>query len=156
MEKFEFQSEKGRAGEKIPAGNSLKKKAKLALAGLAFLGNIGSNDAVAQEKKDALPKEDGKEQVDSIFENDVATIDSVKTFLNDYLINGEFENHYDMGRGILHNIKRANAEVEYYDANGDGSKKFDVRIADFDIHEGDSLILEEWDPDTKSYTGRKL
>lgn len=35
-------------------------------------------------------------------------------------------------------------------------KKFDVRVADFDIKEGDTLILEEWDPKTKAYTGRKI
>jgi len=27
-------------------------------------------------------------------------------------------------------------------------------LADFDIQEGDTLILEEWDPETKEYTGR--
>ena len=37
-----------------------------------------------------------------------------------------------------------------------GRKKFDLRLADFDISEGDTLILEEWDPETKGYTGRKL
>ena len=37
-----------------------------------------------------------------------------------------------------------------------GKKKFDLRLADFDISEGDTLILEEWDPETKEYTGRKL
>ena len=35
-----------------------------------------------------------------------------------------------------------------------GKKRFDVRMADFDIKEGDTLVLEEWDPKTKSYTGR--
>ena len=37
-----------------------------------------------------------------------------------------------------------------------GEKKFDVRIADFDIKEGDTLILEEWDENKKEYTGRKI
>lgn len=37
-----------------------------------------------------------------------------------------------------------------------GKKKFDLRLADFDIKEGDILILEEWNPETKEYTGRKL
>jgi len=37
-----------------------------------------------------------------------------------------------------------------------GKKRFDLRIADFDIKEGDTLILEEWNPETKKYTGRKL
>jgi len=37
-----------------------------------------------------------------------------------------------------------------------GEKKFDVRIADFDVEEGDTLILEEWDENKKEYTGRKI
>ena len=35
-------------------------------------------------------------------------------------------------------------------------QRFDLRLADFDIKEGDTLILEEWNPETKKYTGRKL
>ncbi len=37
-----------------------------------------------------------------------------------------------------------------------GKKKFDLRLADFDIKEGDTLILEEWNPEKKEYTGRKI
>ena len=37
-----------------------------------------------------------------------------------------------------------------------GEKKFDVRIADFEINEGATLMLEEWDEDKKEYTGRKV
>jgi ASC-1-like (ASCH) protein len=37
-----------------------------------------------------------------------------------------------------------------------GKKKFDLRLADFPVKEGDILILEEWDPKKKEYTGRKL
>jgi hypothetical protein len=29
-------------------------------------------------------------------------------------------------------------------------------VADFDVKEGDVLILEEWNPETKEYTGRKI
>lgn len=36
-----------------------------------------------------------------------------------------------------------------------GKKRFELRLADFNIQEGDNLILEEWDPETKQYTGRK-
>lgn len=35
-------------------------------------------------------------------------------------------------------------------------KKFNLCLADFDISEGDTLVLEEWNPETKEYTGRKL
>ena len=37
-----------------------------------------------------------------------------------------------------------------------GKKKFEVRLADFRVKKGDVLILEEWNPRTKKYTGRKL
>ena len=37
-----------------------------------------------------------------------------------------------------------------------GKKKFDLRVADFDVKEGDTLILEEWNPETKQYTGRSI
>jgi len=38
----------------------------------------------------------------------------------------------------------------------DGTKTFDMRIADFECKEGDILVLKEWDPKTKAYTGRIL
>lgn len=37
-----------------------------------------------------------------------------------------------------------------------GKKNFDLRLADFEVKEGDALILEEWNPQTQSYTGRTL
>lgn len=36
-----------------------------------------------------------------------------------------------------------------------GKKKYELRLNDFEINEGDTLVLEEWDPKTKEYTGRK-
>jgi len=44
---------------------------------------------------------------------------------------------------------------ELFEAVSSGKKNFDWRLNDFDIKEGDTLILEEWDPETKEYTGRK-
>jgi len=38
----------------------------------------------------------------------------------------------------------------------EGKKTADVRLADFKINEGDTLILEEYDPVKKSYTGRVI
>ncbi|KYK27130.1 hypothetical protein AYK26_00350 [Euryarchaeota archaeon SM23-78] len=38
----------------------------------------------------------------------------------------------------------------------DGKKNADVRVADFKVKEGDTLVLEEYDPKTKKYTGRVL
>ena len=37
-----------------------------------------------------------------------------------------------------------------------GEKKFEFRVADFDVQKGDELVLEEWDPGTKAYTGRTI
>jgi ASC-1-like (ASCH) protein len=45
---------------------------------------------------------------------------------------------------------------EYFDAIEQGKKKFELRLADFDVQEGDTLVLEEWDPKTKQYTGRTI
>lgn len=45
---------------------------------------------------------------------------------------------------------------EYFNLVSSGKKKFELRLADFDIQEGDTLVLEEWDPKTKEYTGRTI
>ena len=45
---------------------------------------------------------------------------------------------------------------EYFELVLAGKKRFDLRVADFDIEEGDILALEEWNPQTKEYTGRKI
>ena len=45
---------------------------------------------------------------------------------------------------------------EYFEKILDGKKTFELRLNDFEINEGDTLILKEWDPDTKEYTGREV
>ena len=45
---------------------------------------------------------------------------------------------------------------EYFEQIVSGKKKFELRLADFKVNEGDVLVLEEWDKDTKEYTGRKI
>jgi ASC-1-like (ASCH) protein len=45
---------------------------------------------------------------------------------------------------------------EIFEAIKSGKKRFEIRVADFKLKEGDTLILEEWDPKTKKYTGRKI
>ena len=45
---------------------------------------------------------------------------------------------------------------EYFELVKSGKKRFELRLADFDIKEGDTLILEEWNPKTKEYTGRTI
>ena len=37
-----------------------------------------------------------------------------------------------------------------------GKKGFDLRVADFKVKEGDTLVLQEFDPRKKKYTGRKI
>jgi len=46
--------------------------------------------------------------------------------------------------------------TEYFEKIKSGKKKFEVRMADFPIKEGDTLVLEEYDPKTKTYTGRSI
>ena len=45
---------------------------------------------------------------------------------------------------------------EYFEEIRSGKKKLELRLADFEVREGDTLVLEEWDPDRKEYTGRKI
>jgi len=45
---------------------------------------------------------------------------------------------------------------EYFEAVASGKKNYDLRINDEEIQEGDTLVLEEWDPKTKRYTGRRI
>ena len=45
---------------------------------------------------------------------------------------------------------------EYFEAVASGKKKYELRLNDFTVNEGDKLILEEWDPKIKKYTGRKI
>ncbi len=44
----------------------------------------------------------------------------------------------------------------YFEGLLSGKKTFELRLNDFEIEEGDTLVLEEWDPQTKTYTGRTL
>jgi hypothetical protein len=44
----------------------------------------------------------------------------------------------------------------YFDAVLEGNKTFELRLNDFDVQEGDILVLKEWNPITKTFTGREL
>lgn len=37
-----------------------------------------------------------------------------------------------------------------------GEKKVELRLADFECNPDDVLILKEWNPETKEYTGRTV
>lgn len=45
---------------------------------------------------------------------------------------------------------------EFFEKVASGEKKWELRLADFEISPGDTLILEEWNPKTKQYTGRSM
>lgn len=45
---------------------------------------------------------------------------------------------------------------KYFQAIIDGKKKFELRLAGFQCEEGDLLVLKEWDPNTKEFTGRQV
>lgn len=45
---------------------------------------------------------------------------------------------------------------EYFQQIMNKTKKFELRLADFELKENDTLILEEYDPETNTYTGRKV
>ena len=45
---------------------------------------------------------------------------------------------------------------EWFEVVLSGKKKYDLRLDDFEIQPGDTLVLEEWDPKTKAYTGRSV
>jgi len=37
-----------------------------------------------------------------------------------------------------------------------GERRLDLRLADFKVKVGDKLLLREWDPKTRKYTGREM
>lgn len=48
---------------------------------------------------------------------------------------------------------------EYFDLIVSGTKKYEFRVADFEVDDGDTLVLEEWDsldPTTRKPTGRVI
>ena len=45
---------------------------------------------------------------------------------------------------------------EYFQKILDGIKTFELRLADFECNPGDVLVLKEYNPKTKQYSGRVL
>lgn len=45
---------------------------------------------------------------------------------------------------------------EYFRLIKSHKKNVETRLADFKISAGDNLVLKEWDPKKKQYTGRSL
>ena len=44
----------------------------------------------------------------------------------------------------------------YFEKIASGDKTFELRLADWECNPGDNLLLREWDPNTKQYTGREI
>ena len=55
-------------------------------------------------------------------------------------------------------MKRIEKKIwpKYFEKVLSGEKKFELRLADFDIEKGDTLVLREWNPETKDYTGSEI
>lgn len=45
---------------------------------------------------------------------------------------------------------------EYFEEILAGRKRFELRLGDFSVSRGDSLLLQEWDPKADAYTGREI
>ncbi len=45
---------------------------------------------------------------------------------------------------------------KFFQALLDRKKNYELRLADWECKEGDTLVLKEWDPETKEYSGREL
>ncbi len=45
---------------------------------------------------------------------------------------------------------------EFFEGILSGDKTFEIRLGDFECRRGDRLVLREYDPRTKEYTGRKI
>jgi len=45
---------------------------------------------------------------------------------------------------------------EFFQAIVDGTKAFEIRLADVKYEPGDILVLREWDPLTEQHTGREI
>ena len=45
---------------------------------------------------------------------------------------------------------------EMFEAISSGKKNYEFRIADFEVKEGGTLMLKEWNPQSKLFTGRSI
>ena len=46
--------------------------------------------------------------------------------------------------------------TEYFERILSGDKTFELRLADWEVNIGDTLVSRDWDPVAKRYTGRKI
>lgn len=45
---------------------------------------------------------------------------------------------------------------EYFEKVLSGEKTYELRLADWECSPGDTLVINEWDPSTKQFTGRSV
>lgn len=45
---------------------------------------------------------------------------------------------------------------EYFQRIVDGTKKYELRLADWECSPGDTIVLREWNPEASQYTGREV
>lgn len=45
---------------------------------------------------------------------------------------------------------------EYFKEMKAGKKRVQIRLADFDLKKGDTLVLKEWNPKKKIFTGKSV
>lgn len=60
---------------------------------------------------------------------------------------------FETPSGMLHSLK---TWQPYFDAVASGEKNFELRKQDRPFMVGDDLLLQEWNPTTKEYTGKEL
>jgi len=81
----------------------------------------------------------------------------------DYIVPADFTEGSELWNAVNETIKGSHENIvrkktwpHLFERVLKGEKTAELRLADFEINEGDILILEEWDPETKQYTGRSL
>ena len=59
---------------------------------------------------------------------------------------------------VKNNFMRIEKKIrpEFFDKISSGEKNFELRLADWECVPGDILVLREWDPEKKDYSGRVL
>jgi len=45
---------------------------------------------------------------------------------------------------------------KYFEKILNGDKNFEIRLGDFEVDKGDILVLKEFDPNKKEFTGREV
>jgi len=53
-------------------------------------------------------------------------------------------------------IVKKKVNIEFFILVKEGKKNFEIRLGNLKCKEGDTLLLQEWDPDKKELTGRTI